>query len=257
MADGLKIDLRRNRILEILHRDGQVRVAALARQLGATTVTIRSDLDALALDGYLERVQGGAVQTVSGYYSMEFQRRKEKERAAKLHIARLTAAMIRDGSTLFLNSGTTTYYIATELKRHKNLNIVTNSFSVAQELGAQPTFRVILLGGELNAQYAFTYGANAQEQLGAYRADFAVLGMDGVCPDNGLFTYHAEEAVMDRLMMDRAAETVITASGGKIGCQGFSFVTEITRAARLVTDPSADRRAIAELRKRGVSVVYR
>ena len=257
MASGLKIDVRRSKILEMLHRDGQVRVSQLAQMLDATTVTIRSDLDALAIEGHLERVQGGAVQTVSGYYSLEFQRRKQLDRAAKKHIATLTASLIHDGNTLFLNSGTTTYYVAVELKRHKNLNIVTNSLSIAQELGALPTFRVILLGGELNAQYAFTYGTNAQEQLRTYRADFAILGMDGICPRSGLSTYHAEEAVLDRLMMERASETIIAAGGGKIGIEGFSFVSDIGAATRLVTDPSADRQAIADLRRQGVSVLYK
>lgn len=51
----LKIDTRRNRIIEILNRDGQVKVSKLSEELNATPVTIRSDLDALERDGYLER----------------------------------------------------------------------------------------------------------------------------------------------------------------------------------------------------------
>ena len=254
---GLKIDARRNKILEILHRDGQVRVAQLASMLGATTVTIRNDLDALALEGYLERVQGGAVQTDSSYYNLEFQRRKLQNRAAKKHIAALTAELIRDGNTIILNSGTTTYYVAVELKKRKNLQIVTNSLTIALELGSQPTFRVTLLGGDINAQYGFTWGADAQEQLRKYRADYAILGMDGVCPRRGLSTYHAEEAVMDRLMMERAAETIVVANSSKLGNEGFSYVGDISGVSRLVTDGAADRDAIADLRKQGVSVVYK
>ena len=64
MAGELKIDTRRKKILEILRRDGQVRVAQLSEALGATVVTIRSDLDALEQDGYLERTQGGAIQAM-------------------------------------------------------------------------------------------------------------------------------------------------------------------------------------------------
>ena len=46
-TEKLKIDLRRNRIIDILNREGQVRIADLSKQLDATAVTIRSDLDAL------------------------------------------------------------------------------------------------------------------------------------------------------------------------------------------------------------------
>ena len=51
MAAGrLKIDIRRQAILEKLNKDGQVFVTDLSAQLGATAVTIRNDLDALAAE---------------------------------------------------------------------------------------------------------------------------------------------------------------------------------------------------------------
>ena len=62
MAESkLKIDVRRNKILERLRSEGKVSVSQLAADLGATAVTIRNDLTALERDGYLVRMQGGAV----------------------------------------------------------------------------------------------------------------------------------------------------------------------------------------------------
>ncbi len=257
MAAGeLKIDARRKKILEILKRDGQVRVAKLSEELGATTVTIRSDLDALEHDGYLERIQGGAVQTVKNYYNLDFLRRKQENSDIKKNIASAASDIIRDGDTILINSGTTTYYTAVELKKHKNLNIVTNSLMVAVELGAFPSFRVILLGGEINAQYSFTYGNDAQEQLRRYKAEYAILSMDGICVDNGLTTYHAEEAVMDKMMMERAKETIIVADSSKIGREGFSRVSELSMAGKLVTDFNADEQIVKRIKEMGVEVVY-
>ena len=62
MAESkLKIDVRRSKILEQLRAEGKVSVSRLAVELGATPVTIRNDLTALERDGYLVRMQGGAV----------------------------------------------------------------------------------------------------------------------------------------------------------------------------------------------------
>ena len=62
MATGkLKIDIRRQAILEQVNRNGQVFVTELSKKLGATPVTIRTDLDTLAAEGRLERIQGGAI----------------------------------------------------------------------------------------------------------------------------------------------------------------------------------------------------
>lgn len=253
-CEKLKIDARRRKILEILNRDGQVRVTDLSQELAATPVTIRSDLSALERDGYLERIPGGAVQTVKNYYNLEFQQRKQAGSAVKKRLAAVVAEMIHDGDTLMINSGTTTYEVAVELKKHKNLNIVTNSLSVAVELGAHPTFRVILLGGDINAQYAFTYGSDAQEQLKKYRADYAILSMDGVCPDSGLTTYHAEEALMDRMMLERSKRTIVAAESRKIGREGFSHVCDATGLGCLVTDGGADSELLARFRSLGVDV---
>ena len=254
MAGELKIDTRRKKILDLLRRDGQVRVTQLSDALGATVVTIRSDLDALEQDGYLERTQGGAIQTVKNYYNLEFQRRKQEHMEEKKAIAAAAAALVRDGDTLFINSGTTTYFTAIELKQRKNLNVVTNSISVALELGGLPTFRIILLGGDINAQYSFTYGEDAKDQISRYRANWAILSIDGVNPGTGITTYHAEESVIDRIMVERAQTPVIIADSTKLGRESFSLVSALTRGTVLITDRNADRSLTQQIHEVGVDV---
>lgn len=253
---GQKIDARRKKILEFLSRDGQVRVADLSEVLSATMVTIRSDLDALARDGYLERTQGGAIQTVKNYYNLDFLRHRQENIDQKKAIACAVSGLVRDGDTLMINSGTTTYFTAVELKKHKNLNIVTNSIAVAVELSAHPTFRVILLGGDINAQYSFTYGDDAQEQLKRYKADYAILSIDGVSIETGITTYHAEEATIDRIMMDRARETLVVADSSKFNHESFSFVADIDKIQHWLTDRPSDPEVLAQINQIGDKVVF-
>lgn len=253
--NGRRIDIRRKKILALLEREGQVRVSRLSDLLDTTVVTIRSDLDALEKEGYLERVQGGAVLTANNFYNLDFQARKQKNVEYKKAIAAATAELVQDGETLMLNSGTTTYFTAVELKKRKNLNIVTNSISVAVELGAVPGFRVILLGGEINAQYAFLYGADAQEQLGRYKADKAILSLDGVSQAYGLTTYHAEEAVIDRCMMERARQTLVVADYSKFGHESFSFVATAEQADVWVTNDCVNDPDSETLIKCGMQVI--
>ncbi len=254
MAGELKIDTRRKKILEVLRRDGQVRVTQLSEALGATVVTIRSDLDALEQDGYLERTQGGAIQTMKNYYNLEFQRRKQEHLANKKAIAATAASLVRDGDTLFINSGTTTYFTAVELKQRKNLNVVTNSISVAVELGGLPSFRVILLGGDINAQYSFTYGEDVKEQISRYRANWAILSVDGVNPGTGITTYHAEESVIDRIMIERAQTAAIVADSSKLGRESFSLISALSRGTVLITDREADTALTKRIQDEGVDV---
>ena len=239
MADSkLKVDIRRKKILEELRRNGRVYVAELSRSLGVTPVTIRNDLDALEENGYLLRMSGGAVypnrSTVIKSGSTD-----ESEIAhlsEKKEIARAIMRMIRDGDTLFIN-------------------IVTNSLAVATVLESAPSFRVIMLGGELNTKYGFTYGDDTQEKLGRYHADWAILSVDGVDASRGITTYHAEEAVIDRMMLAGASQAVIAVDQSKLGHTGFMKVCDCSPQLQIVTNKLQDSTSAAELRKCGLTVI--
>ena len=255
MAESkLKIDVRRSKILEQLRQDGKVSVSRLADELGATPVTIRNDLTALERDGYLVRMQGGAViaPRLENHFVADAE---DPTFLQKQALAEEVAKMISDGQTLFFNSGTTTHHIARALKGKKHLNIVTNSLSIAMELGNVSTFHVLLLGGEINASYGFTSGGDTQEQLSKYRADWAILSVDGVSAQGGITTCHPEEAIIDRLMMANARNRLIAATGNKIGKAGFSRISDGDATIQLITDSTSDKDALQNLQERGVKVI--
>lgn len=255
MAESkLKIDVRRNKILEQLKLQGKVSVSKLAADLGATPVTIRNDLTALERDGYLVRMQGGAV--ISHRLENHFVGDTEDPTfLRKQALAEEVARMVSDGETIFFNSGTTTHHIARALKGKKHLNIVTNSLAIAMELGNIPTFHVLLLGGEINASYGFTSGGDTQEQLSKYRADWAILSVDGVSAQGGITTCHPEEAIIDRLMMTNARQPLIAATGNKIGKAGFSRICDSDERVRVITDSTCDKDAFLALQELGVRTV--
>ena len=253
MATGkLKIDIRRQAILEQLNRDGMVHVAQLSERLGATPATIRNDLDALAMDGQLDRIQGGAVRRVKpgeGWGGTPVPMGQGRRA-----IAEAVLRYISDGDTLFINSGTTTMAVAEVLSLRKNLNIVTNSLAVANYLAHQADMRLILLGGELNANYGFTYGGDALEQLNRYQPQWSILSVDGVHPEHGITTYHADEAMIDRTMIARAQKTIIVADHRKIGRVGFSHICGVSEGQILVTDSGCDDAQLERIRTAGAEV---
>ncbi|MBQ6702366.1 MAG: DeoR/GlpR transcriptional regulator [Clostridia bacterium] len=251
---NLKIDIRRKKILEILRRNGKVYVSELSETLGATPVTIRTDLAALESEGHLIRMSGGAINSQQNTAVSPVDTNLQQQYSEKKSIAVSVARFLNDGSTLFINSGSTTKIIAEELKRRKNLNIVTNSLAVATILGDHPSFCVILLGGEINSQYGFTYGGDAQEQLNRYQADWAILSVDSICAQSGITTFHAEEAVIDRMMINCAQKTMIAADYTKIGRAGFSRVCECSSPIQLITNVNAPEEHISSIMETGITV---
>jgi DeoR/GlpR family transcriptional regulator of sugar metabolism len=172
----------------------------------------------------------------------------------KKRIASAVASIIEDGETVIINSGTTTFYIACELKSRRNLNIVTNSVSIAMELGQQPNINIILLGGSINTQYSFTYGDDTISQLKRYKADKLILSIDGISAGAGLTTYHFQESEVNKVMIERANNTIAAADYSKIGRESFLHVAPVDMIDYLVTNDSANRQELDKIEAKGVEI---
>lgn len=132
-------------ICQILQEDGRVVCADLAQRLQVSEHTIRRDLHELSKDGYCKKVYGGAVMTLPE--SMEYNERKEKNRATKSRIAQKCAQLVKPGGCIFIDTGTTNLAMAEALPGELALTVVTNSPEIAAVLLKKPLYEVVMLGG--------------------------------------------------------------------------------------------------------------
>lgn len=247
---------RKQKILEILQRDGRVKVTELSKLFDISDVTIRMDLADLEAKGRLSRVYGGAVSSYKSYCNMDMQQRLITNQEQKQSIARRIVDMVEDNDTIMLNAGTTTLTVFRQLPAGLNLSIVTNSMAIALEAGANPNFNVVLLGGAVNAKHQFTYGDDAMAQLSRYHADKLILSVDGISTTHGLTTFLNAEADLDRTFLSHAATRIIAADSTKLERTAFAKIAELSDADYIVTndDPSAQEE-IEQLRLLGQNVI--
>ena len=227
---------RKRKILDILNKEGSVNVSSLSRKFAISEVTIRKDLADMEFKGLLTRTHGGAVSSYKPYYSLSLNQRMTTNQAAKTVIAKKIAQKIEHNDTVMLNSGTTTLIIFRALPPNLNLNIITNSVSIALEGAGNPNFNIILIGGFINAKYQFTYGDDAIRQIKNYHADKAVLSVDGVDSKNGYSTYYDREAEIDRVMLAQSDLKIIAADFSKFHKTAFSKIADINAADYIITN---------------------
>lgn len=247
---------RKQKILEILQRDGRVRVAELSKFFNISDVTIRMDLADLEANGRLSRVYGGAVSSYKSYCNMDMQQRLTTNQAQKEAIARHIVTMIEDNDTIMLNAGTTTLTVFRQLPSKLNLSIVTNSVAIALEAGSNPNFNVVLLGGSVNSKHQFTYGDDAIAQLSRYHADKLILSVDGISTSHGLTTFLNAEADLDRTFLSHAATRIIAADSTKLERTAFAKIADLTEADYIVTNHcSSAEDELEQLRQLGQTVI--
>jgi DeoR family transcriptional regulator of aga operon len=234
-----------------------VRVADLAQQFHISEVTVRSDLDALATEGRLRRVHGGAVAATPAP-ELRFEDGRAQRADEKWRIGRAAAEHVADGETVILDVGTTTTQVARALLARADLTeivVVTNSLTIAWELEAAiPRFTVVMTGGTLRPlQHSLVepLGGAILEQL---RGHTLFLGCTGVDPDRGITNVNLPEAGMKRRMVEAAERTIVVADGSKVGRVTLARVCGIEDVDALITDHTADQTVLATLRERGVEV---
>lgn len=246
---------RKQKISELLKQNDSVRVTELSELFDVSEVTVRNYLSDMEKKGLLTRVHGGAVSSYKPYYSMNLTQRLETNQHEKVDIAERVASLIRPNDTVMLNSGTTTLLAFRKFPSEYNLNIVTNSISIALEASGNPNYNVILVGGSVNTKYQFTFGADAVKQLGNYHADKLILSVDGIDLSQGFSTYYDKESDIDTAMIAQSDCCIVAADYSKFGHNAFVKISDVSVADCIVTNASADEAVLEEIKLLGVEVV--
>lgn len=246
---------RHNRILELLTSKGEVQVAELAVALGVSDMTIRRDLDAMALNGKVIRTHGGAALSGRVVFDFQFMRRTQEQEEAKQRIAATAAALVRDGQSILLDSGTTTLAVARALKSRKRLTVITTSLPIASELQSCETIELILLGGALRREAPDLIGPLTENNLEQLKADVAFIGADAV--DNQGQVYNQSMAVARMLarMATSAHQVYVVADSTKIGRTALARYGHLKAWAGLITDCGLTAAQAAALKRAGCKVI--
>lgn len=251
----MNTEQRKKKISELLKENDSVRVSELSQILDVSEVTVRSYLEDMEKKGLLARVHGGAVSSYKPYYSMNLNQRLETNQTEKVEIAEKIADLIQDNDTVMLNAGTTTLLAFRKFPVEYNLNIVTNSISIALEASSNQNYNVILLGGSVNTKYQFTYGNDAVHQVKKYNADKLILSVDGIDIDDGFTTYYNKESPVDLAMIEQSKCCIVAADKTKFWRSAFAKISEIKVADYLVTNSELDDGRLDEIKALGIEIL--
>lgn len=263
MSDNqnLLAEQRRALILDEVRRRGGVRVNELTRRLQVSDMTIRRDLDALARQGAVEKVHGGAVPVVdASSHEPGFEAKSVLEMTAKEAIAREAARLVAPGSAVALSGGTTTFALAQRLLEVPDLTVVTNSVRVSDVFEAARrrapvearhggSATVVLTGGVRTPSDALV-GPVADRAIRTLHFDILLLGVHGISVEAGLSTPNLAEAETNRRLVQSARRVVVVADHTKWGTVGLSSFAPLEAVDTLVTDAGMPRRAREEITER-------
>lgn len=166
---------RQLRIVDIIKERGSIVVDDMAKEFNVSAMTIRRDLNFLAEQNLIERHYGGAIICLEeGYNAKKVHCSKEK-----YNIAKKAVEFIKEGFTIFLDAGTTTFEIAKLLVNKKNLNIVTNDIEIAYML-KDSAVRLFICGGEIDKKTHSVHDDFTHNMLVNFKFDLGFFGANAV-----------------------------------------------------------------------------
>lgn len=228
-------NFRHSEILDFARREGKVTVEGLAQHFNVTLQTIRRDLTELAESGRLDRVHGGAVLP-SGTMNIGYEERRDLNAAAKTAIARACAAQIPNDISLFLNIGTSTEAVARELLHHDNLMVVTNNMNVANILVANPSCEVVVTGGHLRRSDGGLIGKLAEETIGKFKFDLAVIGCSALDLDGDFLDFDIQEVSVSQAILRQSRSTFLVADHSKFLRNAPARIASLSELDAVFTD---------------------
>jgi len=244
---------RKQQILGILKREGQVIAKDVAEAMEVSEDTIRRDLRELAQEGLLQRVHGGALPASPAV--ADFAGREALTAEGKVAIGRAAAGMIRAGQVAILDGGTTARQVARHIPLELKATVVTHSPTIALELVNHAEIEVILIGGRMFKHSVVAVGAAAIEAIAGIHADVFFMGVTGVHAKTGLTTGDFEEAAVKRALCRAAAETYVLASSEKLGAASPYAVVPLDEVSGIIIEHGAEKALTKPFEKRGVTVI--
>jgi DeoR family glycerol-3-phosphate regulon repressor len=251
----MKPDERREKIAAVVRETSRASVDELARMLDISRETVRRDLTLLSEQGLLRKVHGGAVQSQTAREG-SLRDREASNRPQKIAIGRRAAQLFENGDSIFIDAGTTTTLFAAALAEIGGFTVMTNSVPVAGRLTeSRLSSEVYLLGGRYSAENQEVLGPLALEQIGAFRADHAVLAIGAMELTGKCMNYNEGEAFVAKAMLRQARSRTVLLDSSKFGRHALFEVCEPSAIDRLITDLPPPPPLARALEQAGVEVI--
>ncbi|WP_350348900.1 DeoR/GlpR family DNA-binding transcription regulator [Agromyces sp. G08B096] len=244
---------RQQRIVEVVQRRGEARLADLESDVAASAVTLRRDLRELAAHGRISYARGVARVRTRHTLEPSFHEKSQVAMREKALIARAAADLVLDGDAVIIGAGTTTLEFAARLAG-KSIQVWTNSILVAEALADAERVDVHLAGGEVRGHTRALVGSRAERFFAGLRAPFAFLSGNGFTVERGLTTPNARVAEVDRAMAASAAEVVALVDHTKMGADSLITTVPTAHLSRIITDDGASQALVERGRRAGLVV---
>lgn len=246
------VNQRHEQILDVLNIETTADVPYLSSLLNVSAATVRRDLRYLEAEGKIRRVYNGAKLT-DHFIKEGIQAINRREKSA---IAKYAASLVERDTTVFVNSGTTTYLIIENLFE-KNVTVVTNNlYAVVKTIDSTPGIiaNILLTGGVLHSGENTLFGDFTINAISSVISSQTFIGATGISA-SGLTSISPEKALISNAMINQChGPKYVVIDSSKLGKKTNFYTCPLNKISCVITDTLADPEEVKKIRELGVEV---
>ncbi len=252
---------RRNLILEILNEKEIYKINDIVNDFNVSKITILRDIEILKKQGLLKRIHGGikSGNSEGNLFEKRFNIRLKKNYNKKIEIAKKSLDFLNGAKTIFLDSSTTVFALATELfkKQYPDLNIVSNSPAILNEAMKYSDIHIISTGGELRQDFNILGGSWVIDFLEKINFDVSFISAAGISKDGRITTANKELASILKLIFKRSKEINLLVDSTKCFREGMINISTLDKCRRMITDSEIGSDALRKIEFfKNVEIIY-
>ncbi|OCA83147.1 transcriptional regulator [Bacillus sp. FJAT-27225] len=245
----MKQTKRQKLILEMIKVNGEVSSKELAEKFGISTMTISRDLNELAKRGEINLIYGGATYKEDSNVENPMSVKELVNINEKKSIGKYCNTIIAPGSSIFIETGTTTLAVAKEIFQKNNCTFFTNSLLVMNSLSKYNEINLHSVPGKYRELSKGFLGIQTSEYISNFNFDYCLIGAEGISVTSGVTLFDKDDAFTKRAVMKQSKCKILVTDSSKFGKRFLYKIGEVCDFDFIVTDNKIEKKTYQDIKE--------
>ncbi len=248
--------LRILRMCEYINQKEHVSFEDLQREFNVSINTVRRDTAQLIADGKVNKIYGGVCAKERSASSVTYNQRAVANVIAKDYICSIVAKLIKNGDTVFIDSGTTIRNIFKFLKHKRNITIITHNVHIVCDAMDYDNINIFALGGLLNRKTASVIGNSFFHTMEPFNINKAFLCASGISSNGKVSNPIISEMGIKQQAIKRSITNYLLVDSSKFGEVSLNNFANAREFDYIITEKAPPQEYIDFFENNGINCIY-
>ncbi len=228
---------RQKRIIEILRLNNGASIKSLSKELAASEMTIRRDLEQLNNENLVSLIHGAAIfnpESNEEKYNLSLETTNMEQQ--KERIGKAAAALIEKGDTIILDVGSTAQCVAKHIPYEYPISVMCFTVNTLNQIIKKNIKQLLFGGGHYHVNTQMFEGKEALDFVGKLRANKFFMSASGVSERLDITCTNLYEVDTKNACIECSQKKILLVDSSKLGIVKPAYFADLRHVDMVITD---------------------